>query len=198
MEPSFYQIFRSAKPELAKRKVYVMDTGDTLQLVLPQTGERRSVPSRTYEKWSFYRTEIDVDVFTLPFKIRPSQAGLPPQLNSNFNAAVYLGRRLDFHQYRWQSITPTLGVRQLRSQGFGYGLFAGIGSATINDLVTSNRVGYEYEGVILDAGLAGIYDARVFNVGLAVGFDYLIDQNRQAWVYHNKPWIGVLFGLNLN
>ena len=197
LDAEFYRILRSSDQSLPRR-VYVIDTGDTLQLVLPKTGERRTVPGKAYERWTFYRTEVDVDVFTLPFKIRPSRGGVPPQLNSNFNAALYLGRRIDFHQYRWQPITPTFGVRKLRSQGFGYGLFTGIGSATINDLVTNNRVAYEYEGVIVNVGLAAIYDARIFNVGLAIGMDNLLDRNSRAWVYQRQPWFGVLFGLNLN
>ena len=197
LSADFYQILRSSEPGLPRR-VYVIDSGDSLELVLPATGERRTVPGKTYGQWTFYRTEVDVDVFTLPFKIRPSRGGVPPQLNSNFNAALYLGRRIDFHNYRWQPITPTFGVRKLRSQGFSYGLFTGIGSATVNDLVTNNRVPYEYEGVVVDIGVAGIYDARIFNVGLAVGLDNLLDPNRRAWVYQRQPWFGVLFGLNLN
>ena len=197
LSPNFYQILHSSEVGLPRR-VYVVDSGDSLQLVLPNTGERRTIPGRTYEQWSFYRAEVDVDVFTLPFKVRPARSGVPPQLNSNFNAALYVGRRIDFHSYRWQPITPTFGVRKLRSQGFGYGLFTGIGSATINDLVTNNRVPYEYEGVIVDVGLAGIYDARIFNVGLAIGIDSLLDPNRRSWVYQRQPWFGVLFGLNLN
>lgn len=197
LDADFYQILRSSEPGLPRR-VYVIDAGDSLQLVLPATGERRTIPGRAYDQWTFYRTEADIDVFTLPFKIRPSRAGLPPQLNSNFNAALYLGRRLDFHNYRWQPITPTFGVRQLRSRGFGYGLFTGIGSTIVNDLVTNNRVPYEYEGVIVDVGLAGLYDARIFNVGLAVGIDNLMDPNRRSWIYQRQPWFGVLFSLNLN
>lgn len=197
LDSGFYHVL-GGKGAHFQDRVYVMDTGDSLQLVIPSTGERQTLPVSAYESWTFYRTEVDVDVFTLPFKIRPAQAGLPPQLNSNFNAALYVGRRLDFHRYRWQPVTPTFGVRKLRSQGFGYGLFTGIGSATINDLVTNNRVPYEYEGVILDIGLAAIYDARIFNVGFAIGLDNLMDPNRQAWIYQRQPWFGVLFGLNLN
>lgn len=197
LDADFYKILRSPEAGLPKR-VYVKDHGDSLELILPKTGQRRIIPGRAYSQWVFSRTAVDIDVFTLPFKIRPSQGGIPPQLNSNFNAAAYLGRRLDFHRYRWQPVTPTFGVRKLRSQGFGYGLFTGIGSASINDLTTNGQLSYEYEGVIIDVGLAGIYDAKVFNVGLAVGIDNLLDPNRRLWVYQRQPWFGVLFGLNLN
>lgn len=198
LEPDFYRVIHSSQPALVKNKVYVIDSGDSLQLLVPTTDERRVIPSSTYRPWRFQRTEIDMDVFTLPFKIRPAQVSLPTQLNSNFNAAIYVGRRIDLYNYHWKPITPSFSVRQLRSRGFGYGLFAGIGSSVINDFVVQKPIGIEYEGVILDAGIATIYDARIFNIGLAIGIDYLTDSNRQNWIYQQKPWFGVLFGLNLN
>jgi hypothetical protein len=198
LEPDFYKLVRATQPDLKGQKVYVVDSGDSLQFILPLQNQPRFIPPSTYKPWSFKRTEVDVDVFTLPFKIRPSRGSLPAQLNSNFNAAMYVGRRIDLYKYRWKPVTPRFSVRELRSRGFGYGLFAGIGSSAINDFVTKTPIGIEYEGVILDAGLATIYDARVFNVGLAIGIDYLADLNRQRWIYQQKPWFGVLFGLNLN
>lgn len=198
LPPDLYQIRHATQPDLLTQKIYVVDGGDSLQLVLPATDERRQVTRSTYQSWTFQRSEIDVDVFTLPFKIRPSQGNLPPQLNSNFNAAVYLGRRIDLYKYHWEQVTPTFAVRKLRSRGLGYGLFAGIGSVAINDYVTRQPVGVEYEGVVLNAGIATIYDARIFNVGVAVGVDQLTDRNSRGWIYQQKPWFGVLFGLNLN
>jgi len=198
LEPDFYQIIHANQPDLRRQKIYVMDAGDTLQLLNPVNDQRRFVHRPTYQPWTFQRTEIDMDVFTLPFKIRPARVALPAQLNSTFNAALYLGRRIDLYNYRWKSISPTYAVRQLHSRGFGYGLFTGIGSVAINDFVTRRPLGVEYEGVVINVGIATLYDARVFNVGLAVGLDHLLDANRRHWIYHHKPWFGVLFGLNLN
>ncbi|MDB5268871.1 MAG: hypothetical protein JWP58_1911 [Hymenobacter sp.] len=56
----------------------------------------------------------------------------------------------------------------------------------------------DYEGVVLHGGLAAIYDARAFNIGLAAGLDQLLGPDGQHWVYQHKPWFGVLFGLDLN
>ncbi|GAB3731768.1 hypothetical protein [Spirosoma lituiforme] len=198
LEPDFYRIIHADQPDLFKQKIYVQDIGDSLQLLNPLTDQRRFVRRSAYQHWTFQRSEIDVDVFTLPFKIRPAQAAIPAQLNSNFNAALYVGRRIDLYSYTWKAISPTYAVRQFQSRGFGYGLFAGIGSVAINDFVTRTPVGIEYEGVVINAGAAAIYDARVFNIGLAVGLDHLLDENRQRWIYQQRPWFGVLFGLNLN
>ena len=197
-EPDFYQVLHTTQPDLFQQKVYVIDTGDSIKLITPRNDQRRLVPKSTYQTWTFQRAEMDVDVFTLPFKIRPAQVPLPAQLNSDFNAALYIGRRIDLYNYYWKPITPTYSVRQIQSSGFGYGLFAGIGSVAINDFVSRRPIGIEYEGVVVNLGLATIYDARLFNVGLAVGIDHLMDTNRQHWIYQQKPWFGVLFGLNLN
>ena len=198
LEPGFYRILQPAQTDLSGQKIYVVDSGDSLQLLIPFSDQRRFVHQSDYQSWTFHRTEIDVDVFTLPFKIRPARASLPAQLNSNFNAALYLGRRIDFYKYRWKPVMPSFSVRQLRSQGFGYGLFTGIGSTSINDFVMRKSIGIEYEGVVINAGIAAIYDARIFNVGFALGIDHLMDTNRQDWIYQQRPWFGVLFGLNLN
>ena len=198
LEPDFYRITHTTEPDLLKQKVYLKDAGDSIQLLIPATDQHRFVHKANYQSWTFQRNEIDVDVFTLPFKIRPAQAALPAQLNSNFNAALYLGRRIDLYNYQWKSITPSYAVRQLQSRGFGYGIFAGIGSVAINDFVTHTPIGIEYEGVIVDVGVATIYDARIFNIGLALGVDHLMDANRQHWIYQQKLWFGILFGLNIN
>lgn len=198
LEPGFYRITHATASDLNGQKIYVVDTGDSLRLVIPAHDQRRVLPGPVYQSWTFRRNDLDVDVFTLPFKIRPAQPSLPGQLNSNFNAALYVGHRIDLFNFRQKLVTPTFGIRQLQSRGFGYGLFAGIGSAAVNDFVTRSPIGVEYEGVVVDAGLATIYDARIFNIGLAVGFDHLLDSNRRQWIYQQKPWFGVLFGLNLN
>jgi hypothetical protein len=198
LDADVYRLVHTKQPDLEKQKLYITDLGDSLQVIVPANDERRFIPRSTYQSWTFKRSAADVDVFTLPFKIRPAQGMLPGQLNSNFNAAIYLGRRIDLYNYRWKSITPSFGVRELRSRGFGYGVFAGLGSVAINDFVVRLPIGIEYEGVVLDAGVAAIYDARIFNIGLAVGLDYLTDRNRTQWIYQQKPWFGVLFGLNLN
>ncbi len=82
--------------------------------------------------------------------------------------------------------------------GYGYGGILGIGGVTMNPFVTHNKINYEYDGFVITGGLAGIYDAKKFNLGLALGTDLLLDKNRKFWLYQGKPWLGFLFGINLN
>jgi hypothetical protein len=138
-------------------------------------------------------------VFTIPFKVRPPRGGVPVQLNTNFNAALYLGRRLDFYSLRTKRSTPFGATSHIRATGLGYGAFVGAGSTIVNPDVTRQRAAVaEYEGLVVHGGLAAIYDARAFNIGLATGLDQLLGPDGPHWVYRRKPWFGVLFGLDLN
>ena len=144
-----------------------------------------------------YRYTFDVEILTIPFKIRPSVMGFPQQLNPNFSAAVYLGHRRD--SYRIRSL-KSRGTKKFKVSGvgYGYGGFIGLGAVTMNPFVTEQQIDYEYDGFVINCGFAGIYDAKKFNLGLAIGADYLMDKNQTNWIYQGRPWFGLLFGINLN
>ena len=186
---------------LGGQRVYVQQHADTLLLTV-NTPAGAPVTSRyqlsSRRRLQLLRRRFDLDVFTIPFKLRPPQGGLPVQLNTNFNAAVYLGRRLDFYTVRTRRDTPFGATPHIHATGLGYGGFIGVGSTAITGDVTGQQAAAEYEGMVLHTGLAAIYDARAFNVGLAIGADQLLGPDRRSWLYQRKPWFGVLFGLDLN
>jgi hypothetical protein len=197
-----YRLLRSSVPNLQAqrlRPLYVRQSADTL-LLAPADSVPTTLAVRlpTGQHSVLLARRFDLDVFTLPFKIRPARSPVPVQLNTQFNAAVYLGRRLDFYHLttpRQRTSRPPL----IRDVGLGYGLFAGLGAAVINPDVTRQQAAVaEYEGLVAHAGAAFIYDARVFNIGLAVGADHLFGPDRKHWIYQHRPWVGVLFGLDLN
>ena len=68
----------------------------------------------------------------------------------------------------------------------------------MNPWVTNNRIAIEYDGVVWTKGVTGIIGLNNFTTGLAVGWDHLLDRNMAYWIYQGKPWIGFVFGLNLN
>jgi hypothetical protein len=184
-----------------KRRVYVEDSLDIITITHgykdTSSSTKRYSPNLGSSLY-LTRREFDIDVFTIPFKIRMATNGFPPQLNSNFNAAVYLGQRYDFYKVAANKKIRNKTGRVNTTRGIGAGIFFGLGSATMNPFVTNNYINYEYDGLVFNAGLAAIYDAKVFNIGIAAGTDHLFDQNRKHWIYQNRIWIGVLFGMNLN
>ncbi|UOQ66596.1 hypothetical protein [Hymenobacter volaticus] len=207
LEPGNYQFFRTNDPALAatigrEGTVYVEQKHDSLEFLMePPNGKPRrfTYPLHRGQHVILLDRKFDLDVFTIPFKARPPQGPVPVQLNTNFNAALYFGRRLDFYHVNSRLLLNGQQQPQIRTVGLGYGLFTGLGSTIINPDVTNQQTKVaEYEGFVVHVGAAAIYDARIFNLGLAIGADQLLGPDGPNWIYQRKPWFGVLFGLDLN
>lgn len=146
----------------------------------------------------FKKQSLDIDLTSILLKHRPAIQGLPPQLSTDLNMAVYAGWRFD--RYKISSATNPLGRKHIATSSLGYdfGIFAGIGSTPINPFTTNSRTTNEYNGMITQAGFAGFLETEIASFGLAVGFDYLLNRDRSIWIYHKKPWIGFVVGLAIN
>lgn len=149
-------------------------------------------------KFSLSNESFDIDFLTMPVKFRFATKGVPVQLNSELNASVFFGYRND--RYSIKYITNPLNISKLRITHFGYsvGLFNSIGNTFMSPTNTNDKLQQEYDGIVWSKGLAGIIGVNNLSLGLAIGFDNLLDQNSSSWIYENKPWIGLGFGLNLN
>lgn len=211
LEPDYYQVVQTNDPALAqaiagvpRRRLYLEQPApDTLLLYRPAGKQTAPGPPLRYGLHAGRHTlllhrEFDFDIFTLPFKVRPGREGVPTQLNTNFNAALYLGRRLDFYFLNHHLLPTGRTVPLIRTVGVGYGLFTGLGSSFITADLTHGHATTDYEGFVMHSGAAVIYDAHVFNVGAAVGVDRLLGADAHDWLYQNRLWYGLLFGLNLN
>lgn len=144
------------------------------------------------------KSSFDIDVITIPFKYRPSVKEFPNQLNANFSGAIYAGYRNDYFKFHYKKNGLGEKRRKLSHFGFSYGLFTGIGSSAINPWVTLNQISSEYDGFLLMSGVAGLVAVNKITFGVGVGVDHLLDKNRKYWIYHQKPWLGLTVGLNLN
>lgn len=175
------------------KQLKTVDTSSKSRLVFAQKTSRINDNSKYFRQPSF-----DVDFVTMPFKYRPTQRGFPQQFNTNLNGAVYFGLRNDVYQLKYKETPLRKFERQTTHYGFSFGLFTGIGGTAINPWVTNNVVGYEYDGVAWSKGISAIIGINNFTIGLALGFDDLLDENKSFWIYQQKPWMGLAFGLNLN
>ena len=147
---------------------------------------------------SFNRTSFDIDFLTIPFKYRLSRQGFPRQFNTNLNGAIYLGYRNDVYHLRYEKTPLKNYQRYIQHYGISFGFFTGLGGTTINPSVTNSQLNSEYDGVVWSKGIAGIFAINSFTIGLAIGSDDLLDNNKKFWLYQRKAWIGLAFGLNLN
>lgn len=145
------------------------------------------------------KPSLDIDILTSVFKMRPQINNiLPSQLNANFNGNVYIGHRTDIYQIYYKKNPLDVYQRQINHFGFSGGLFLGFGNTALNPSTTDNNISTEYDGLILQKGVAGIVAVNKLTIGVSVGFDNLLDRNSTTWIYENKPWFGLMLGLNLN
>ena len=189
--------------------IYVENADDTLKIYSKDVANKdfsknanKIYVSDTNKKQtdalSFYKNSLDVDFLTIPFKYRPNEKNLPKQFTTNLNGAVFLGRRTDRYKLKYSKDPLNKYHRNITHHGFSFGVFTGFGATAMNPWVTEEKISQEYDGLVWSKGVAGIIGINNFTVGIAVGFDNLLDKNRKVWIYQQKLWYGLAFGLNLN
>lgn len=183
------------QPGTPSEKIYLKISEDSLIITSEESNER-ILPIAGKEQ-IFYKTSLDVDVMTILFKYRPSAAGFPSQLNTNFNGNIFMGFRQDRYDLKLkQSRSGT--KKELYHFGYTVGAFAGIGSTFVSPWTTNYQTTDEYDGFIFIRGLSAMLAVNNITVGAAIGWDYLTDRDKKIWIYQNKPWLGLTLSLNLN
>ncbi len=150
------------------------------------------LPGQVYRKPSF-----DLDVMVVLFKYRPGKTNLPSQLTTDFNGNMFFGYRID--RFRMDlSKTPLGGVRRVRHRALSLGGFVGLGTSFISPWTTNNQTTDEYNGFVVSHGLSALMGIGNLTVGLGVGWDNLLDRDKDIWIYQNTAWYGLTLSLNLN
>jgi len=144
---------------------------------------------------TFVRKSVDVDLSTILFKYRPERQGVPGQLNFNLNGVIYTGIRRDFFKINPYKSPLNVETSVVNHIGFDAGIFAGIGTTPVNPTVTLNKIDQEYDGLVFQKGIAAFITFGNFSVGLACGFDNLLDKNKSVWIYNQKPYLGIMIGI---
>lgn len=181
--------------------IYQLETGKGKKAVDTTKVFRRfpeEIDGKVKDIPSLWEHSFDLDFLTIPLKFRPSQREVPAQLNSELNGAVFFGYRVDRYKLNYE-VDP-LGKSELESNriGFSFGVFTGIGSTAMTPTTTNENIEQEYDGIVWQKGIAAIVGINNFTVGISLGFDRLLDENKEVWVYQEKHWLGLAVGLNLN
>jgi hypothetical protein len=202
---SDYYTYRSERVNM--QKVYADVTDEKID-VYQVTGNKLadkliSIPYSASDSLNdnsiiFSEKSLDIDITTILFKCRPGVKGQPAQLISDFNAALYAGWRHD--NYLVKTTKDPLGnySNRIIKRGYDFGIFAGPGTTLISPFTTKNAFSYEYNGFIIQFGIAGFLESNIASFGIATGLDYLLSKEHKIWIYTNKPWIGFVVGIALN
>lgn len=194
------------------KKVYVQNTSDSLVVykLHKVNGEfiadtvppfKKIFVSKTNKAVAphvFNALSFDFDALTIPFKYRFETKYLPQQFTTSLNGGVYLGFRNDRYKLIYKKHFFDYFQREVRHFAISFGCFTGFGSTAMNPWVTDYNINSEYEGVVWLKGAALIMAVGKFTSGVSIGWDNLLDKNNKVWIYEGKPWLGLVFGLNLN
>lgn len=194
------------------KKVYVDIVEDTIKIyhTVPQSNKPIVDTTQPYRSclptlqtssdifFSLYKKSFDIDFLTIPLKYRFATGSVQPQLNTNLNGAVYIGYRTDQYTTLYKLNPLRVSKRQITHFGYSIGFFTGLGNTFMSPTNTNNKLTQEYDGLVWNKGIAAMFGINNFTVGISLGFDRLLDDNRDIWIYDNKPWIGLAFGFNLN
>jgi hypothetical protein len=151
-----------------------------------------------FQRITFKKQGLDIDISTVLMKYRPSIGELPAQLTTDLNLAMYAGWRFDYYPLEHRKDPLKRNYTNIRNHGFDFGFFTGPGTTLISPSTTRNQRNDEYNGMIVQAGFAGFIESNIASFGLAVGCDYLLSADRELWIYQNKPWVGLVVGVALN
>lgn len=146
----------------------------------------------------FTKKSIDIDLTSNIFKYRPSVFGLPGLLTTDFNAAIYVGWRHDYFIVSQKRNPLGKTVSRVSNRGYDFGVFLGPGTSTVGPFTTRNTREADYSGMIIQTGMAGFVESNLASFGVSVGLDYLLTQDRDIWIYTNKPFVGFIIGIALN
>lgn len=146
----------------------------------------------------FSKKSLDIDITSILLKYRPAVYGLPGQLTTDFNAAVYAGWRHDSYNIKSEMDPLGKSYHKISNWGYDFGFFAGPGVTLISPFTTRHQKVDEYSGAIIQTGFSGFIESNVASFGIGIGFDYLLNSDRDVWIYTNKPWVGFIVGIALN
>jgi len=164
-------------------------------LTIPFNTETDSI---LFKPMVFKKQSLDVDITSIILKHRPSAYGLPAQLTTDLNMALYVGWRYDYYHILSKKDPLDKSYQKIINRGYDFGVFAGSSTTVISPFTTQNKRADEYSGMIIQTGIAGFIESNLASFGLAIGYDYLLNPDRKIWIYNNKPWVGFMVGIALN
>lgn len=146
---------------------------------------------------SFHEKGFEINFIMLPLKFRPAAQGVPSQLNCDFNGSIYAGFSKSRYNIDYSNHKTDFYVRNISNCEFSYGIFLGIGNTFVSPTTTNHAIDDEYDGVVLQKGIAVYLGYNNLKAGIALGMDNLLGKDRHSWIYKNRPYLAFTLGFNI-
>lgn len=139
--------------------------------------------------------------FTIPIKIRRKKGDTPSNVSTSFNAGIAYG-----YQWNLKWLKPiynkndnnkvTMVGYDQKTLSFALSPFAGLTPVSLDTSNTNNTITDGRTVLGVSFGGTGVFTFNRFNIGLALGFDYGLN-NSKNWIYQGELWTGIVLGLDL-
>ncbi len=139
--------------------------------------------SETHVNFILQHSSFDLDFMTIPLKYRFSTKDLPAQLNTDLNGGLFIGFRTDRYHINYSKNPLGKSIRNINHWAYSVGLYTGLGNTQMTPTNTNDQIQQEYDGVVWSKGIVGIIGFNRFTMGITLGFDQLLDKNRNLWIY---------------
>jgi hypothetical protein len=107
-----------------------------------------TMDSLKFNPMVFKKQSLDVDITSIVLKYRPSVYGLPAQLTTDLNMAMYVGWRYDSYHIKSKKDPMGRSYHKISNRGYDFGFFSGPGTTLISPFTTQNKRTDEYSGMI--------------------------------------------------
>lgn len=157
-------------------------------------------PSHRRSFWYFDSKPV-LQTLTIPLKIRPKltepafKDSFATTAETGINIALAGGWKFNFNQY--QQSKNIFGQRTQRLS-ISLGLLLGAGAVDLKKSNTRNPViEFERKAPVVTTGLFFLLGFNQLNVGYSFGWDNAKGKGGPEWLYQNRKWHGITFGLDL-
>jgi hypothetical protein len=145
---------------------------------------------------------VDWGALVIPFKVRPRTTKrnpytgqvlhYSPEFSSDFTAGTMLA-------YRFRLARKSSTFNSFASLGLGFGatnIDYVVGETAISAPTTSSGAPERQNRWGATVCVPFTMQLDRFNLGVAVGWDFLYGEAARTWVYQGKPWVGLGFGVS--
>lgn len=187
--------------KLNGNKVVVNDLGSEVEIYTSDSClliQEKITTEIKPHNFSLSDQSLDIDFIYMPLKFRPKTSQVQAQLNTNLNGQLYVGWRIDKVKFEYNRLVKNDWYLDRKKFAFSSGIILGGGSTFISPTTTLQNYSGEYDGLVCTWGIATIFAYNNLTFGGTIAFDYLTNEHSNIWIYHGKPYIGLVIGLNIN
>jgi hypothetical protein len=172
--------------------------------ILQDSVNKIPIKRNIYRSGYFRYTEIHfvVQALTIPFKYNfKINDSILSNATADFNIGVAFGLKFTENTYRkfynFQNKTYSPINDYTTNWSFTPGIFIAPTVVEVDSALTGGKVTMDRNVIGLTTGAFFVVGYNSFNLGLSLGFDKTFGSGPSAWIYNGKPWIGLVFAVDV-